>query len=108
MTQTTDPRVAPADCSSMAEVRQGVDAIDRALVALLVERQGYMDAAARIKPDRHAVRDDARVEEVVAKVKAEARRLGVAESIAEPVWRTLVDRCIAYEFEAWDRLRKAP
>ena len=54
----------------MAEVRQGVDALDRALVTVLAERQRYMDAAARIKPDRAAVRDGARIEDVVAKVKA--------------------------------------
>ncbi|HAV49382.1 MAG TPA: chorismate mutase, partial [Brevundimonas sp.] len=39
-----DRRTAPGDCTSMAEVRQGVDALDRALVALLAERQGYMEA----------------------------------------------------------------
>ena len=105
MTLHTDPRPLPADCTTMAEVRQGVDALDRALVALLAERQRYMDAAARIKPDRAAVRDTARVEDVVAKVKAEARRAGLSEAIAEPVWRTLIERCIAYEFEVWDRTR---
>lgn len=105
MSLTPEERRAPADCTTMAEVRQGVDALDRALVALLVERQGYMDAAARIKADRDAVLDQARIEDVVAKVKAEARRTGLSESIAEPVWRTLVDRCIAYEFERWDALR---
>jgi isochorismate pyruvate lyase len=89
----------------MAEVRQGVDALDRALVTLLAERQRYMDAAARIKQDRAAVRDEGRVEDVVAKVKAEARALGLSEQIAEPVWRLLIERCIAYEFEVWDRLR---
>ncbi|MFZ4605056.1 MAG: chorismate mutase [Caulobacter sp.] len=89
----------------MAEVRQGVDALDRALVALLAERQGYMDAAARIKPDRSVVRDVARIEDVVTKVKAAAREAGLSEAIAEPVWRTLVDRCIAYEFSVWDRTR---
>jgi isochorismate pyruvate lyase len=36
----------------MAEVRSGVDEVDRQLVALLKRRFGYMDAAARIKPDR--------------------------------------------------------
>jgi isochorismate pyruvate lyase len=89
----------------MAEVRQGVDAIDRRLVELIAERQGYMDAAARIKPDRGIVHDRARIEDVVAKVKAAAREAGLSEAIAEPVWRTLIDRCIAYEFGAWDRLR---
>ena len=86
----------------MAQVRAGVDALDRALVALLAERQRYMDAAARIKGERHAVRDNARVEDVVAKVKAAARDAGLSEAIAEPVWRTLIERCIAHEFEAWD------
>jgi isochorismate pyruvate lyase len=101
-----EPRTPPRACETMAEVRAGVDALDRALVALLAERQGYMDAAARIKPDRSAVRDEARIEEVVAKVKAAAAPAGLSEAIAEPVWRTLVDRCIAYEFEVFDRLRR--
>jgi isochorismate pyruvate lyase len=101
-----EPRTPPRACETMAEVRAGVDALDRALVALLAERQGYMDAAARIKPDRSAVRDEARIEEVVVKVKAAAAPAGLSEAIAEPVWRTLVDRCIAYEFEVFDRLRQ--
>jgi isochorismate pyruvate lyase len=101
-----EPRPAPSECQTMQEVRQGVDALDRALVTLLTERQGYMDAAARIKPERGAVRDEARIEDVVAKVKAAARAAGLSEAIAEPVWRTLIERCIAYEFEVWDRERR--
>ena len=106
MSFTTDPRPAPADCETMTDVRQGVDALDRLLVEVLAERQRYMDAAARIKSDRHAVRDNARVEDVVAKVKAAAREAGLSQDIAEPVWRTLVERCIAYEFGVWDALRQ--
>ena len=100
-----DPRPAAESCTSMAEVRVGVDALDRALVAMLAERQRYMDAAARLKPTRDRVHDAARIEDVVAKVKASARDAGLSEAIAEPVWRTLIDRCIAYEFEAFDRRR---
>ena len=89
----------------MVEVRAGVDALDRALVTLMAERQRYMDAAARIKPSRDVVHDEERIEDVVAKVKASARAAGLSEAIAEPVWRTLIARCIAHEFEAWDRTR---
>ena len=102
---TIDPRTAPEACQSMAEVRQGVDALDRALVQLLAERQRYMDAAARIKPDRSVVHDEARIEDVVAKVLAAAGPAGLSPAIAEPVWRTLIDRCIAHEFGVWDRTR---
>ena len=100
-----DPRVDPAECQSMTEVRQGVDALDRALVALLAERQRYMDAAARIKPHRDAVFDQARIDDVVAKVLAAAEPAGLSADIAEPVWRLLIDRCIAHEFGTWDKTR---
>ncbi|MDB5451686.1 MAG: chorismate mutase [Caulobacteraceae bacterium] len=102
---TIDPRPAPDTCQSMAQVRQGVDALDRALVRLLAERQRYMDAAARIKTDRGQVRDPARIEQVVANVCALAEAEGLSRQIAEPVWRTLIERCIAHELEAWDRER---
>lgn len=88
----------------MTEVRIGVDALDRALVTLLAERQRYMEAAARIKPSRDRVHDAARIEDVVAKVKTAGRAAGLSEAIAEPVWRTLIDRCIAHEFNAFDAL----
>ena len=104
-TLSIDPRVSPEEAATMAEVRHGVDALDRALVALLAERQRYMDAAARIKPSRDVVHDDARIEDVVAKVLAAAAPAGLSPDIAEPVWRTLIDRCIAHEFQTWDRTR---
>ncbi|MDP9103701.1 MAG: chorismate mutase [Pseudomonadota bacterium] len=100
-----DRRPSPEACQSMVEVRVGVDALDRALVILIAERQRYMDAAARIKTDRAVVHDAARIEDVVTKVKASARAAGLSEAIAEPVWRTMIDRCIAYELGVWDRLR---
>jgi isochorismate pyruvate lyase len=100
-----DPRTAPEACETMAQVRDGVDALDRALVVLLAERQRYMDAAARIKPSRDVVHDDARIEDVVAKVLAAAGPAGLSADIAEPVWRTLIDRCIAHEFVVWDQTR---
>ena len=102
----TDERLAPAECRTMADVRQGVDALDRLLVAALAERQGYMEAAARIKASRSAVRDAARIEEVVANVKAAALEAGLSAAIAEPVWRLLIEHCIAHEFAAWDALRE--
>src|SRR5690606_6586801 len=92
-------------CQTMADVRAGVDAIDRDLVALLARRQTFMDAAARIKTDRAAVRDVARVEQVVANVKAEAAHVGLSEEIAEAVWRALIEASIQYEQGRWDAIR---
>jgi len=95
----------PHQCQTMADVRAGVDALDRELVRLLVIRQGYMKAAARIKPNRDAVYDAPRIEDVVSKVLAEAKTAGLSPDIAEPVWRKLIERCIAHEFDVWDETR---
>lgn len=98
----------PVACRDMIDVRQGVDEIDRMLVALITRRQGYMDAAARIKTDRNVVRDEKRINDVLAKVKASCEREGLSfEAIAEPVWREMMERCIAYELIAWDALRSS-
>ena len=100
-----DPRVSPEDCTDMSQVREGVDALDRALVTLLAERQRYMEAAARTKPSRDVVHDDWRIEDVVAKVLAASEAAGLSPAIAEPVWRKLIAQCIAHEFGVWDRTR---
>lgn len=95
----------PDVCETMLEVRAGVDEVDRMLVALVARRQGYMDAAARIKPSRAVVRDEERIQQVLTNVKAEAERQGLSLGIAEPVWRELMERCIAHEFDVWDATR---
>ena len=95
----------PDDCATMLDVRAGVDEIDRMLVALITRRQGYMHAAARIKPSRDVVRDEARINQVLSNVRAEAERTGLSWAIAEPVWREMMERCIAHEFDVWDATR---
>lgn len=97
---------APAECETMKEVREGVDSLDEQIVALLAIRQNYMNAAARIKPSRDMVRDEARIEEVVANVKANANKVGLSHAIIEPVYRLLIEKCIEHEFGIFDDLRR--
>ena len=99
----TEPQNRPPErCTSMGEVRDQIDRLDRALVKLLSERQRYIERAAEIKSDRLTVRDEVRVEDVIGKVLSEARKAGLSAEIAEAVWRTLVERSIAFEFQAFD------
>lgn len=96
---------APDDCVTMAEVRAGVDATDRALIALLDRRFGYMRAAARIKHDRAAVRDEARKAAVIAAAVADADARGLPGNAMGELWDRLVEASIEYELDEWDRLR---
>jgi isochorismate pyruvate lyase len=99
----TETPLSGPQCTTMTEVRAGVDALDRELVALLARRFAYMDAAARIKPERGAVRDEARKAEVIANARAEAVRLGLPEAAIGDLWEGLVEASIAYELAAFDR-----
>ena len=96
----------PGHCTNMSDVRDEIDRLDRALVRLLSERQRYIERAAEIKLNRTSVRDEARIEDVIAKVLAEASKAGLSADIAEAVWRTLVERSIAHEFNAFDAKRQ--
>jgi len=97
------PVTPPEACFSMAELRDAIDVLDRRLVTLLARRQLYIERAAVLKKSRGAVRDEARIEDVVAKVIAEGGRAGLSAQIAAPVWRTLIEASIAHEFAAFDR-----
>ena len=96
---------SPEDCATMAEVRAAIDDLDRQIVALIAQRFGYMDAAARIKPDRASVRDEARKAEVIAKVKAEARALGLDDQQIARLYDQLIEASISYEMGAFEKLR---
>jgi isochorismate pyruvate lyase len=99
----TDTVLAGADCSTMIEVRAGVDQVDRELVALLARRFAYMDAAARIKTERGAVRDEARKAQVIANTRAAAEAAGLPGDEIADLWDRLVEASIAYEMTAFDR-----
>ena len=97
--------LSPERCETMAQVRVGVDQVDRELIALLARRFGYMDAAARIKADRGIVRDDIRKAQVIDNVRGHARAVGIPESVVANMWEVLVEESIAYELERFEALR---
>ena len=99
--------IPPDETRTMAEVRAGVNAVDRALLELLATRFGYMRAAARIKPSRDAVRDEARKAEVIARVRAQAVELGIPDTLIAELWERLVEGSIGYELEQWDSRNSA-
>ena len=95
----------PRPLSTMSDVRREVDRIDSELVALLQARFACMDAAARIKPSREDVRDEARKAEVIANVRRMAKEAGLPAERLANLWDCLVEHSIAHEYEQWDARR---
>ena len=91
----------------MAEVRAGVDGVDRQIVRLLAQRFGYMDAAARIKEARTDVRDEARKAEVLQNVRNLAGDLGLEPAVISDLYDRLIEASIAYELLKFDAAETA-
>ncbi len=88
----------PEACTTMAELRAAIDAIDRRLVALLAERAAHIDRATQLKPaEGLPARIDSRVDDVLAKVRAAARADGLDPDLVAALWTQLIDWSIARE-----------
>lgn len=100
------PDIIPAEaCATMAEVRAAIDALDEQIVTLFARRMRYMDAAARIKETRGAVRDEARKAQVIDHAAAVAERVDFPPALARAIYEQLVEGSIAYEFDRFDATR---
>jgi isochorismate pyruvate lyase len=92
-------------CTTMQDVRRHIDALDDMLVPLLVQRTGYMTQAARIKPSADEVRDEARIQAIVERVRASAAVHGGPPEVLEAIYRSLMEHSIGYEHREFARLR---
>ena len=92
----TDPAYQPL-CSSLAEVRGNIDALDRKIVALLAERGRYVKDAARFKRNAFQVSAPQRQQEVIDKVRALAEKEGAYSEVVEAAYRALIAGFIARE-----------
>jgi isochorismate pyruvate lyase len=92
---------APEDCGSLEEVRAEIDRIDRAIVAMIGERAGYVHAAARFKTSEAAVAAPERQEAMYRARRAWAEAADLDPDVIEKLYRDLVAYFIVRETEHW-------
>lgn len=92
------PSAIPHDVT-LADVRASIDELDQRIVALIAERQQWVIAAGALKTDEQAVRAPARVEQVIAKVRAVAEEAGASPDVLERTYRALIAAFIDLELE---------
>jgi len=96
----TDTTYRPL-CNNLGEIRDEIDRLDDAIVALMAERAMYVKDAARFKRDAYQVSAPARQAEVYAKVRALADRHNRGfenlPDVVETAYRAMVAAFIANE-----------
>ena len=89
---------AAATNAEMAALRSKIDSIDAALVDALAERQRCIETAAEIKSRiGWPARIPPRVDEVLVRVAARAKRKKLDTDLAQSLWTALIEWSIFYE-----------
>lgn len=86
-------------CSSLNEVRENIDKIDREIVALLAKRGAFVAKAASFKKTTDEVKAPSRVEQVISKVLALAQEQGANPEVVESVYRAMISGFINAELK---------
>jgi isochorismate pyruvate lyase len=95
---------APESCESLEEVRAEIDRIDRAIVALIGERAGYVHAAARFKDSEAAVAAPDRQASMFRARREWAQAADLDPDVIEKLYRDLVAYFIVRETDHWKTL----
>ena len=69
----------------------------------MAERAKYVAEAGRFKPDPAAVSAPARVDAIIAKVRADAGAQGLDPTVAEKTYRAMIAAFEDYERAEWTR-----
>ncbi len=94
----------PNQCQNLDEIRAGMDAIDRQIVALIAQRVDYVRAAAKFKTSATAVAAPERVQAVLNTRREWADKAGLDGAVVESLYRDLVAYCISEEKKQWEAI----
>lgn len=78
------------ECSSLDEVRQNIDEIDRQIITLITERSFYVNQAALLKKSEIEVEAPERVRSVLKRVRKIAIEKGLEPDVAETIYKTII------------------
>lgn len=85
--------------TSLQDVRNHIDRLDRQIISLIAERQSWVVAAGKLKRDEAGVHAPARVEQVISKVRGIATQEGASPDVVEQAYRALIAGFIELELE---------
>src|SRR5271166_6101884 len=95
--------IPPEECRSLEEIREGMDALDREIIRILVRRVAYVKAAARFKTSPAAVAAPDRVQKVLDTRREWALEAGLDGEVVRALYRDIVTYCVREEKKHWEK-----
>lgn len=95
----------PQQCTSLEEIRVGIDTIDREIVAALGRRLEYVKAAAVFKPTEESIAAPDRVGAMIPERCAWAEEEGLDPDFVGPLYAQIIHWFIAQQVHHWRQRR---
>jgi isochorismate pyruvate lyase len=93
----------PEECESIEDVRQGIDALDREVIAMLGRRARYVEAAVRFKTGESSVRAPERQRTMLEARRRWAEEEGLSPDVVEEIYKALISHFIDLELKRWQK-----
>lgn len=93
------PHKSPADCRDMSDIRDEIDHLDRAVIALLGQRFKYVQAASKFKTSAAAVHAPERFKAMLQQRREWADEEQLNPAAIEKLYSDLVQHFIAEELQ---------
>lgn len=100
-------RIPPDECTGLDQIRAGMDAVDRQIVALIAERVAFVRAAAQFKSTSANVAAPERVAAVLKTRREWAEQAGLDGDVIEGLYRDLVAYSVSEEHKEWQARHSA-
>ena len=91
--------------SSLDEIREYIDKLDREIVILLAKRGECVKQAAQFKTTKANIKDLQRLEQVIEKVTSYAKEVDFDPFTIEVIYRHMIDAFIQLEIKAFTKLK---
>ena len=91
----------PEDCTSIEDVREAIDELDRRIIRLISQRARYVEEAAKFKTDETSVRAPERQRAMLEERRRWAEAENLNPEVIEKIYRDLVSYFINRELEDW-------
>lgn len=94
------------NCSSLSEVRENIDRIDREIVAMIVKRGAFVAKTASFKKTTEKVKASNRVEQIISKVTSLVLEQGANPEVVESIYRSMISAFIDMELKGHSLLNE--
>jgi isochorismate pyruvate lyase len=96
----------PDQCTSIEEIREAIDEIDKSIIASIAQRALYVHEAAKFKASKDSVRAEERVSAMLRKRREWAESYAINPLFIENMFRAIVNHFINEEMSDWKKRKQ--